>query len=182
MVCHVSIFGYGHLNLVDASCAANCQTPTPRARKLRCDATLVPLYTRVFRPQTITRGPIPRHHDLERPDLARLIAVVRTRHGPIAAFVHRPAAPDCVSRQKKPPAGCWGLVRELCEGKQGCLLRSEQLERLPPGDQRSPTRLRCVTRTDVTKGFPFRSCLPARSTQERENFLLSGPGCAWRGV
>ena len=40
MVCHVSIFGYGHLNLVDASCAANCQTPTPRARKLRCDATL----------------------------------------------------------------------------------------------------------------------------------------------
>ena len=41
VVCHVSIFGYGHLNLVDASCAANCQTPTPRARKLRCDATLV---------------------------------------------------------------------------------------------------------------------------------------------
>ena len=41
VVCHVSIFGYGHLNLVDASCAANCQTPTPRARKLRCDETLV---------------------------------------------------------------------------------------------------------------------------------------------
>ena len=25
---------------MDASCAANCQTPTPRARKLRCDETL----------------------------------------------------------------------------------------------------------------------------------------------
>ena len=44
VVCHVSIFGYGHLNLVDASCAANCQTPTPRARKLRCDATLAEVF------------------------------------------------------------------------------------------------------------------------------------------
>ena len=80
---------------------------------------LVPLYTRVFRPQTITRGPIPRHHDLERLDLARLIAVVRTRHGPIAAFVHRPAAPDCVSRQKKAPSRLLGASPRAVRGKAG---------------------------------------------------------------